>query len=82
MFGVIDVELLVAGTVLGLVLGAAIITFLIYAAVTASRSESDPANPDKLHQVYGLSYWSRVTRPDLQRGHMHLLGRDHESAGW
>ncbi len=82
MFGVVDVQLLIAATVLGLVLGAAIIAFFIYAAITASRTESDHANTENLHHIYGVSYWSRVARPDLQRGHAHLLGRDHESAGW
>lgn len=77
MLTAIDWPLLFAGLLLGLVLGTVIILFLIYAAVNASRTDSDVRS-----HYLGSVRWSSVSKYETQRAHMHALGHDPEAMEW
>lgn len=78
MFGSIDVSMLFAGTILGIVLGVGIVLFLVYAAVNAARHDAAKEHVDN----YGLTHWVPVTRHETQRAHLHIVVRDVEAAEW
>jgi hypothetical protein len=69
----IDMSTLVLGTLLGLVLGGAIVLFLIYAAVNAAKENTERA------RFNGFAMWARR---EPQYNHLHTMGRDLDTFEW
>lgn len=77
MFYAIGLDTVVVGSVLGLVLGTAIICFLVYAAFRAVRSDGEPDAVPRL-----MNNWPSLTRHDIQRPHFDSARRDVDVIEW
>lgn len=79
MFGTMDVGVLLAGSVLGIIMGLGIVVFLVHSAIHAVRVDPDHGQYDSL---YTPVHVSPLTRYESQRAHLHAIVRDTEVAEW
>ncbi len=79
MFETLDLGILLAGSVLGIVLGLGIVVFLVHSAIHAVQVDPDKGQYDSL---YNPVHVSPLNRYETQRAHLHVIVRDTEAAEW
>ena len=69
----IDLNTLVVGLAFGLILGSAIVVFLIYAAINTPQ-----LNDDRKH----ISHWMPISKYESQRTFLHASGHEPDGLDW
>ncbi|HLV35540.1 MAG TPA: hypothetical protein VKY59_10520 [Spirillospora sp.] len=70
MFGVIDVNAVLLGALFGLILSAAIVLFLIYAAINAPQTEGERTRQAR------FGAWRPIAKYEGRRTHLYLGNHD------